>query len=216
MTSLLQVISTMRPQHQHQSLFSTKMSHENIQEEDDCSILQKSTSATSSAFLWRHESDLSDDDSQPPNACHTSQSIPIQNSLQRTQSELQLCEDEAMADYRDYCMFHRIVAGMSNNRLDLEDDHNKTMSHHPGRDDPLYSIMRTRQSLPSHQGGATTTSMPTGICLNELDALADDLHFQYLYNSEFEPGLVEEEESFPPEQINQEEEEDSTIFELDL
>jgi hypothetical protein len=42
-----------------------------------------------------------------------SKSIPIAKSLKRTASELQLTEDEAMADFRDYCMYTRIVNGIS-------------------------------------------------------------------------------------------------------
>lgn len=43
-----------------------------------------------------------------------SRSIPIaSSSLKRTASEVQLLEDEAMADYRDFCMYMRIVNGMN-------------------------------------------------------------------------------------------------------
>ena len=41
-----------------------------------------------------------------------SRSIPITNPLHRTPSEIQLCEDEALADYRDYCMYARITRGI--------------------------------------------------------------------------------------------------------
>lgn len=44
---------------------------------------------------------------------HRSESIPIAgNKLKRTPSEVQLYEEEAMADYRDYAMFQRIVDGI--------------------------------------------------------------------------------------------------------
>ena len=43
-----------------------------------------------------------------------SQSIPISSKgMHRTPSEIQLCQDEALADYRDYCMYSRIVDGIS-------------------------------------------------------------------------------------------------------
>jgi hypothetical protein len=42
-----------------------------------------------------------------------SKSIPISKSMTRTQSELQLVEDEATADFRDYCMYTRIVNGIN-------------------------------------------------------------------------------------------------------
>jgi hypothetical protein len=60
----------------------------------------------------------------PPLSRGKSQSIPITKGIHRTPSEIQLCEDEAIADYRDYCMFARIVDGIqrrqsSNQDLDL-------------------------------------------------------------------------------------------------
>lgn len=42
-----------------------------------------------------------------------SQSIPIQNHMQRTASELKLCEDEEMADFRDYVFFSRVIDGIA-------------------------------------------------------------------------------------------------------
>jgi hypothetical protein len=41
-----------------------------------------------------------------------SQSIPI-TGVHRTASEVQLCEDEALADYRDFVVYSRIVNGIS-------------------------------------------------------------------------------------------------------
>ena len=42
-----------------------------------------------------------------------SKSIPISKSMTRTQSEVQLVEDEAMAEFRDFCMYKRIVNGIN-------------------------------------------------------------------------------------------------------
>lgn len=42
-----------------------------------------------------------------------SKSIPIANGMKRTPSELQLHEDEQVADFRDYLMFSRIVDGIT-------------------------------------------------------------------------------------------------------
>jgi hypothetical protein len=39
-------------------------------------------------------------------------SIPITKGLESTDEELQLKEDEAMADYRDLCMYARIINGI--------------------------------------------------------------------------------------------------------
>lgn len=46
--------------------------------------------------------------SSPPKT----QSIPIPNHIQRTDSEKMLCEEEAFAEYRDYAMYNRIVTRM--------------------------------------------------------------------------------------------------------
>ena len=71
-------------------------------------------------------------------SCVSTKSIPISKSMKRTPSELQLMEDEALADYRDYCMYVRIVNGMRGG-------HN----HHGGRlgttEESVANIMRTRQ-----------------------------------------------------------------------
>lgn len=47
------------------------------------------------------------------------QSIPIRNRMRRTPSELQLLEDQEMADFRDYCMFSRIVDRMSRSQREM-------------------------------------------------------------------------------------------------
>jgi len=48
-----------------------------------------------------------------------SESIPILNRMKRSPSELQLREDEELADYRDYVMFSRIVDRMSRSQKDM-------------------------------------------------------------------------------------------------
>lgn len=51
-----------------------------------------------------------------------SESIPIDaNKLKRTPSEVQLFEEEAIADYRDYAMFTRIVDGITKTQLQTRD-----------------------------------------------------------------------------------------------
>jgi hypothetical protein len=69
-----------------------------------------------------------------------SKSIPITN-IKRTASEIQLQEEEAMADYRDYCMYARIVNGMSEKRERISDSFRRST------DQSLANIMRTR-TLP--------------------------------------------------------------------
>jgi len=62
-------------------------------------------------------------------------SEPINFKLERSESELQLHENEMAAEYLDYCMYLRIVAGMSNKS-------SKTTSIDP----ILANVVRTRHS----------------------------------------------------------------------
>lgn len=70
-------------------------------------------------------------------SCCCSKSIPISKNMTRTQSELQLVEDEAMADFRDYSMYTRIVNGI-----------NSKDQHHGGSvsndNEIVNNIIRTR------------------------------------------------------------------------
>jgi hypothetical protein len=50
-----------------------------------------------------------------------SQSIPIQSGIRRTSSELQLCEEQDLADFRDYVMFTRIVDGICKTQQETKD-----------------------------------------------------------------------------------------------
>lgn len=52
-----------------------------------------------------------------------SEAIPILNRMKRTPSELQLREDEELADYRDYVMFSRIVDRMSRSQREMVSKH---------------------------------------------------------------------------------------------
>ena len=53
----------------------------------------------------------------PPLPPSVSKSIPISSeSMRRTASELRLLEEEALADYRDFCMYTRIVNGIHQRR----------------------------------------------------------------------------------------------------
>ncbi|CAB9523301.1 expressed unknown protein [Seminavis robusta] len=64
-----------------------------------------------------------------------SQSIPI-SGVHRTASEVQLCEDEALADYRDFVVYSRIVNGISRQQdqrpsrdLYLRQENDRCLSH---------------------------------------------------------------------------------------
>ena len=69
-----------------------------------------------------------------------SKSIPISN-IKRTASEIQLHEDEALADWRDYVMYSRIVNGMNQKRAMIND------SFRRATDQSLANIIRTH-NLP--------------------------------------------------------------------
>lgn len=68
-----------------------------------------------------------------------SKSIPIQKYLRRTPSELQLCQDEAVADYRDYCMYSRILGGITRQQMKQHDLRQRYQN-----DITIENIMRTR------------------------------------------------------------------------
>lgn len=66
-----------------------------------------------------------------------SKAVPIVKRMKRTPSEIQLLQDETVADYRDYCMYSRILNGMSQR------------NHHPSQKcasslKVMRNIMRTR------------------------------------------------------------------------
>jgi hypothetical protein len=49
-----------------------------------------------------------------------SASIPISNSIRRTSSENQLSQDEAVADYKDFLFYSRVVDGISRQQRELK------------------------------------------------------------------------------------------------
>jgi hypothetical protein len=62
----------------------------------------------------------------PTKKSMSSPSIPIKHvekSLSVLHSELQLHEEEALAEYRDYCMYHRIVSGRTSKSFDSHEKH---------------------------------------------------------------------------------------------
>jgi hypothetical protein len=72
----------------------------------------------------------------------SSKGIPIKgSSMRRTHSELQLMESEILAEYRDYCMFKRIVDGMSR-----QNSINSSLDASWQSDDSLANIIRTRHT----------------------------------------------------------------------
>jgi ribosome-binding protein aMBF1 (putative translation factor) len=126
-----------------------------------------------------------------------SRSIPIQKYMQRTPSELQLDDehDEVVADYRDYCMYSRIVSGISRQQmkhddLGLRDQNVKTIEN----------IMRTRFEQ-SHQRRSLTNQGIMNIFYQTSVDIDDD----------WAPDLVEARSTTETEW-----EQSQTVFELEL
>ena len=71
-----------------------------------------------------------------------SRSIPITKYIHRTPSELQLYEETAIADWRDYCMYTRIVGGISRQQMMLKSDIELRYQN----DETLANIIRTRHT----------------------------------------------------------------------
>lgn len=69
-----------------------------------------------------------------------SKSIPIPGTITKTNSEVQLCEDERVADYRDYVVFSRIVDHITRQQFA-----SRNLQCRYENDDCLLHIIRTRQ-----------------------------------------------------------------------
>jgi hypothetical protein len=120
-----------------------------------------------------------------------SKSIPIAKSLKRTPSELQLMEDEARADFRDYCMYTRIVNGI-NSRDSAE---------------AVNSIIRTRH-LPIRETSSSYQEDFIKYAILPLEAAG---RLSYQYPNENQQSMItdpEDEESSSPQEDG--------IFAMDL
>jgi hypothetical protein len=91
----------------------------------------------------------------------SSQSIPIAN-FKRTPSELQLHEEEALAEFREHRMYHRIVTGMNTKTAD-SNQRKEQQWQHPSATESLENIIMAgnarfipeNQNHPAHLGIAT-------------------------------------------------------------
>jgi hypothetical protein len=124
-----------------------------------------------------------------------SKSIPIQKYIQRTPSELQLHEDEAVADYRDYCMYSRIVSGITRQQMKQHDLRQRYQN-----DLTIENIMRTRHE-PRHQEPSLTNQRIMNILYQASVEMDDD----------WAPDLVEARSSNETDL-----EQSETLFELEL
>jgi hypothetical protein len=81
------------------------------------------------------ETDDHHDDEVVEDLVKMSRSIPIQqNHMKRTASEIKLCEDEEMADFRDYIFFTRVIDGIARQQLATESswlrqENNECLAH---------------------------------------------------------------------------------------
>ena len=108
---------------------------------------------------WRHHPQLMQHSNSLPNTVgrgsnKITASIPISNSMRRTASETQICQEEAEADYKDYLFFSRVVNGISSKQGQYQDGYLKYENELS-----LNNIVRTRNEalyekalVPPHDG----------------------------------------------------------------
>ena len=93
-----------------------------------------------------------------PIAIATSSSRPTK--LERTPSEIQLCHEQALADYRDYCMYTRLIHGIARVQHRLQTDVELRYQN----DEAIANIIKTRHGEPSypHHDPVAAPLSPTG------------------------------------------------------
>ena len=110
-------------------------------------------------------------------------SLPIRFELRRSESEIQLHEDERAAEFRDYCMYVRIVSGMASNStlrspdspmdpslanvIKTRNSYNNMSDGDPSEEQELSSTPILRNPLP-YQKGMDLTFAPTPLLGNIL------------------------------------------------
>ncbi len=117
----------------------------------------------------------------------STKSIPIQTNRQDMLEELEIREQEMIADQRDYCMFHRIVNGMIARRG--ASNSSTISSYHSETDKSIASILRTRYRKIDFD-----TRQPN----NDSDVLAND--GDELCSPCF-PSTDDDDQQAPPETI---------------
>jgi hypothetical protein len=95
----------------------------------------------------------------------SSRSIPITN-VKRTPSELQLLEEEALAEFREYRMCHRIVSGMNIKTAASNQRKEQELWQHSLATESLENIIMAGnprlipENRPTHLGIATQQGIP--------------------------------------------------------
>ena len=126
---------------------------------------------------------------QPPKSLYPSKSIPICN-ITRTLSELQLHEDEALADYRDFCFYSRLVNGISSRQEITEGNY----CYHRPSDQSLANIIRTR-NRPVTTEVYSSSDLSAGSC-NTRDPEVKTRHQSFLGGSSTQLLDEDQEEIF--------------------
>ena len=123
----------------------TKIRYESDFNEDSTFMLfENDANEECEHFQHKHE-DYAYSLSNSSNGSARKMSDPIKFKMKRTDSEIQLMEDEEAAEYRDYCMFLRIAGGMlsqQNGGSDIGDS--------------LDSVIRTHHDLDSKSSRRNT------------------------------------------------------------
>lgn len=129
--------------------FSAQSSHEEKTRPDGGSLADKQDH--NSSFLKKP---LQAQGLENTNSKRITESIPIsRDSMMRTSSELQMQENEAIADYRDHCMYVRILNGMSEQNQSWTADTIDTIRH----------IMETRREPVDQQLYSSSYAPQSGI-----------------------------------------------------
>jgi hypothetical protein len=111
-----------------------------------------------------------------------SQSIPIQGGIRRTTSELQLCEEQDLADFRDYVMFTRIVDGICKTQQEtmdykLKQENDLCLAHIIGTrndSDANLSDYRFPPEIPLHSSKSLQKVLTTAIEDDSYDDCLED------------------------------------------
>ena len=102
----------------------------------------------------------------------SSRSIPIHDGARRrSNSETQLTQEEAAADYKDFLFYSRVVDGLSQKHREIQHSRLKYETQRS-----LENVMRTRQDLPEHNQS------------NILVSHEADYHYSYPYPSQQTQG----------------------------
>jgi len=141
-----------------------------------------------------------------------SHSIPIRNRMKRTPSELQLKEDEELADFRDYCMFSRIVDRMSRAQKDML---NRNLRYE--NDQCLAHVIGTRNGTGEQVVNNEIQQRTALQVLQERRLInSNDQHARVVSIAEMDNMLAVDEALTAQEQHLEDDDEEDIMFDLEL